>query len=84
MDPGRFLVVAAPKNADGGADLSQIRAFVGRDFQSFTYGPDVWHGPITALDNPQRFAIMMFNDGASGDEDVVRHAAPFAVVELGF
>ncbi len=80
LDAGRFLVVAGPKNAEGGADLAQLRAFVGSGFQSFTYGADMWHGPITALDGPMRFAIMMFNDGTSGDEEVVRHAAPFAVV----
>jgi ureidoglycolate lyase len=80
LGAGRYLVVAAPQNAEGGADLAGMRAFVGRDFQSFTYAADVWHGPITPLDDAMRFAIMMFNDGASGDEEVVRHDAPFAAV----
>jgi ureidoglycolate lyase len=80
LDAGRYLVVAGPKNADGGADLAQLRAFVGTDFQSFTYGADIWHGPITPLDGAMRFSIMMFNDGTAGDEEVVRHAAAFASV----
>ncbi len=81
LDHGRFLVVAGPKNGEGGADLDRIRVFVGSSFQSFTYGANVWHGPITPIDNPVRFAIMMFNDFVSGDEEVVRMSAPFAEVE---
>lgn len=82
LDSGRFLVVAGPKNAEGGADLSKMRVFVASDFQSFTYGADVWHGPITPLDGPIRFAIMMFRDETAADEEVVRLAEPFAMVEF--
>jgi ureidoglycolate lyase len=82
LDAGRFLAVVAPGAADGSADLSRLRVFVASDFQSFTYGADVWHGPITALDGPMRFAIMMFNDGSSGDEEVIRFSAPYAEAQV--
>jgi ureidoglycolate lyase len=78
LDPGRYLVMVAEKDAAGAADLTRLRLFVGDASQSFTYGADVWHGPITPLDGPMRFAIMMFNDGTSGDEELIRYDAPFA------
>ncbi|MBN9063789.1 MAG: ureidoglycolate lyase [Rhizobiales bacterium] len=82
LDPGRYLVIAGPKNAEGGADLATMRVFIGSGFQSFTYNADVWHGPITPLDSPMRFAIMMFNDGTSGDVELIRFPDPYLLVDL--
>ncbi|MGL4811057.1 MAG: ureidoglycolate lyase, partial [Beijerinckiaceae bacterium] len=73
LDKGRYLVLVAPKNTAGAADVDGLRAFIATHDQMMTYGPDIWHGPMTPLDNPMRFAIQMFNDGTSGDEEVIRH-----------
>lgn len=82
LDEGRYLVIAAPKNSDGSADLGQVEAFIATSAQSMTYNANIWHGPMTPLDGPMRFAIIMFNDGGSGDEELIRHAQPFATVTL--
>ena len=81
LSAGRYLTVVAPKNADGTANLVALSAFVAES-QSITYKADVWHGPMTPLDGPMRFAIFMFNDGVSGDEEVIRHEQPFAMLMI--
>ena len=43
-----------------------------------TYGVGVWHHPFTVLDRPARFAIVMWRDGTSADDDFV-DVPPFAV-----
>ncbi|MGL4323026.1 MAG: ureidoglycolate lyase [Beijerinckiaceae bacterium] len=80
LNDGRYLVLVAPKRPDGSADVQQAQAFLAAPGQSITYSPDIWHGPMTPLDQPMHFAIMMFNDGTSGDEEVIRHDAPFAML----
>lgn len=82
LDEGRYLVIAAPKNSDGSADVTKIEAFIATSAQSMTYNANIWHGPMTPLDGPMRFAIIMFNDGGSGDEELIRHGQPFAMAAL--
>lgn len=81
LSAGRYLTVVAPKNADGTANLAALSGFIAGN-QSITYKADVWHGPMTPLDQPMRFAIFMFNDGISGDEEVIRHQQPFALLTI--
>jgi ureidoglycolate lyase len=78
MGPQRYLVVVAPKRGDGGPDLPHARAFVPEPFVGITYGADVWHHPMTILEGPARFAVLMWNDGTAGDQEVVE-VEPFTV-----
>jgi ureidoglycolate lyase len=76
---GRWLVVVAPHAAAGGPDMGLARAFLARGDQGVTYGADVWHHPFTVLDMEARFAVMMWRDGTSADEEFV-DVAPFEIV----
>jgi ureidoglycolate lyase len=79
LDVARWLVIVAPKAADGGPDVAKVRAFVAGPAQGVTYRADTWHHPMTVLDRPARFAIFMWRDGSAGDEEFVTLARPFAV-----
>jgi ureidoglycolate lyase len=71
VDAGRYLVMVAPKAADGGPDIDGARLFVVDGTTGISYDADVWHHPMTVLDRPATFATVMFNDGGSGDEEFV-------------
>ncbi|MGX9962180.1 ureidoglycolate lyase [Roseomonas sp. F4] len=78
MDGGRWIAIVAPHAADGGPDMARAQAFVARADQGVTYGANVWHHPFTVLDRPGRFAVFMWKDGTTTDEEFVE-VAPFDV-----
>ncbi|MBR0652703.1 ureidoglycolate hydrolase [Roseomonas terrae] len=80
MDAGRWLVLVAPNGADGGPEMAKARAFLARPDQGVTYGADVWHHPSTVFDQTARFAIVMWKDGGSEDDEFIQ-VAPFIVTE---
>lgn len=71
LEAGRWLVVVAPHGPDGGPDMANARAFVCGAQQGITYRADVWHHPLTVLDAPATFAVLMWRDGSAGDEEFV-------------
>lgn len=71
LEAGRWLVVVAPHGPEGGPDMANARAFVCGPHQGITYRADVWHHPLTVLDAPATFAVFMWRDGSSGDEEFV-------------
>jgi ureidoglycolate lyase len=73
----RFLVVVAPADADGLPDLDAARAFVGSRGQGINYRLGVWHAPITALDQPGDFAMLMWERGTA--DDCTIHRSPTAL-----
>jgi ureidoglycolate lyase len=78
MEAGRWLVLVAPHGADGGPDMAHARAFLAQPDQGVTYGADVWHHPSTVFDRTARFAIFMWKDGTSADDEF-RDVAPFSI-----
>jgi ureidoglycolate lyase len=78
MEAGRWLAIVAPHGADGKPDMARAKAFLARPDQGVTYGADVWHHPFTVIDRPARFAIFMWKDGSSADDEFVE-VAPFEV-----
>jgi ureidoglycolate lyase len=79
MEAGRWLAIVAPHAMEGGGpDMARARAFLARPDQGITYGPDVWHHPFTVLDREARFAVLIWRDGTTGDEEFV-DVAPFTV-----
>ena len=50
MDPGRWLVVVAPKLESGMPDVEKSEAFVAGSGQGVTYGMNVWHHPLSVID----------------------------------
>ena len=79
----RYLIMVAPGAASGGPDVSQVRAFVAGPRQGITYRMGTWHHGLTVLDEPAEFAVLMWCDGTSGDEEFVPLAEPFTVLLSG-
>lgn len=68
VDVGRYLVMVAPHDADGGPDVDGLRLFEVDGGTGISYDANVWHHPMTVLDKPATFATVMFLDGGAGDE----------------
>ena len=74
QEAGRWLVIVAPHDKDGGPDMARARAFLAGPMQGVTFGANVWHHPFTILDGPARFVIVMWRDGSRTDEEFVEVA----------
>ncbi len=79
LEVSRWLVVVAPHGADGGPDPSRAVAFLVGPGQGVTYHANTWHHPLTILDRPGRFAVVMWRDGSRTDEEFRTLEAPFTV-----
>jgi ureidoglycolate lyase len=79
IEVGRWLVVVAPHAAISGPDMAGARAFVAGPGHGVTYGANVWHHPLTILDRPASFAVFMWRDGSSGDEEFFTLPAPVTI-----
>ena len=62
--PGRAYIDKMLENRRGGAAPS-------RADQGVTYGANVWHHPSTVFDREARFAVFMWKDGTSADDEFV-------------
>ncbi len=78
FDVGRWLIVVAPHAPQGGPDVAKARAFIAGPDQGVTYRVNTWHHGLTVLDRPGRFAVFMWRDGGSGDEEFVP-VEPFTI-----
>lgn len=76
----RYVVLATLDAAGGGPDLGRLRAFVARAGQGVTYAMGTWHHPLTVLDGPASFAVLMWRDGTAGDEEFVPVTTPLTIV----
>lgn len=79
LDVSRWLVIVAPSGADSGPDPSRAVAFLAGPGQGVTYHAGTWHHPLTILDRPGRFAVFMWRDGTTTDEEFRTLATPFTV-----
>lgn len=75
---GRWLVVVCLHATLGGPDVAHGRAFIAGPDQGITYRMNTWHHGLTVLDRPGRFAIFMWLDCSSGDEEFVP-VTPFTI-----
>lgn len=78
LAPTRWLVVVAPDATGGGPDLAAAEAFLPEPGQGITLHPGAWHAPLTVLDTPAPFAILMWRDYGPDDEEVME-ITPFEV-----
>ena len=76
LDASRWIVAVAPHAEEGGPETQHLRAFLAEADQGITYSADVWHHPLTVLEQPATFAVLMWRDGTSADEDFVTLAEP--------
>ncbi len=80
IDVARYLVIVAPGGADGGPDAAGARAFIANGRQGITLRLNTWHHSMTVLDAPAEFAVLMWCDGGSGDEEFRDLSQPFKVI----
>ena len=79
LEPARYLILVAPRAANG-PDVAQARAFVAAPGQGITYAMNTWHHPMTVLDAPAGFAVMMWRDDGPDDEYWHTLAQPITVL----
>lgn len=75
----RWLVVVAPHAPEGGPDVSRLQAFVARGDQGVTFAADVWHHPLTVLEEAASFALFMWRNATESDEEILDLADPVTV-----
>jgi ureidoglycolate lyase len=68
LGSARYLAIVCASDADGGPDLAELRGFLAGPEQVVTYARNVWHHPMTVLDNPMEFAVAMGVTGRSDDD----------------
>lgn len=71
LSVSRWLVIVAPPAPGGGPDAQGARAFLAGPEQGITFRAGTWHHGLTVLDRPASFAIFMWRDGSTGDEEFV-------------
>jgi ureidoglycolate lyase len=80
LEPARYLIMVAPRAADGGPDVAKARAFIAAPGQGITYAMNTWHHPMTVLDAPAGFAVMMWRDNGPDDEHWHTLAEPIEIL----
>ncbi len=78
MGASRWLVLVAPDGANGGPDMTRLRAFLPAPGTGITLQVGCWHYPLTVLDAPAPFTLAMWRDGGPDDEEV-RDVSPVTV-----
>lgn len=77
----RWLVVVSPHlhpTLGPGPDVDKAVAFIANGQQGITYRPDTWHHGLTVLEGDGQFAVFMWRDGSTLDEEFYE-IAPFEV-----
>ncbi|NQV58145.1 MAG: ureidoglycolate lyase [Alphaproteobacteria bacterium] len=78
LDCDRYLVIAAhPQGTDGPPDPATLRAFIAPGHVGINYNAGTWHFPLTSLDRPATFALLMYMDGGPRDVDWATLVEPF-------
>lgn len=80
MQSGRWLIVVAPASADGSPDLDRVQAFVAGPHQSICIHRNVWHAPLTVLDRPSEFGMIMWKCDTGEDSDIKTLDQPIFIV----
>jgi ureidoglycolate lyase len=63
LGPARFVVAACLPGADGSPDLATLQGFIAEGRTGICYTRGVWHLPITILERPTTFLMMMMAVG---------------------
>lgn len=74
-----YLVLVAVNGSDDQPDLSTLRAFRVPTHMGINYRARVWHHPMVAIDAAVCFAVWMFADGTSDDEQFVQLSEPLTI-----
>ncbi len=69
VEGGQYIVMVAPHGVDGGPDMTAARAFLAEPHQGINYKADVWHHPMTVIDQPATFTTVMWLADDGEDEE---------------
>ena len=83
LSVGRWLVAVAPTGTDGLPDLGGLLAFHAGPGDAICIARDVWHAPLTVLDRPARFAMLMWKSATGTDGVVHRLPGPLRLSLTG-
>jgi ureidoglycolate lyase len=64
----RWLVVLAPSLPDGSPDIDNLKCFLAGQNDAICIGQNVWHAPLTVIDQAAEFAMLMWrrDEGENG------------------
>jgi ureidoglycolate lyase len=79
IDCGGWIVMVAPHTPDNRPDMTKARAFLAGPEQGVTYGANIWHHPMTIVEQPAVFAIFMWLEGGTGDEEFFTLPQPVTI-----
>ncbi len=79
LNGSAYLVLVATNNCNDQPDLSTLRAFRVPIHTGINYRERVWHHPMIAIDAVASFAVWMFTDGTSDDEQFVPLPEPVTI-----
>ena len=68
LDVSRWVLLVAP-DRDGVPDVAGLRAFVATGDQGVNYHLGTWHHPLRILDQPGRFAVLMWTTGVKAKDE---------------
>lgn len=68
LGSGKYLVIVCASASDGRPDLANLRCFIAGAHQSVTFARNVWHHPMTVLDNMMEFVVAMGMTGRQDDD----------------
>ena len=71
LDVVAYVIVVAPDDAVGQADLDRARAFTVPGTMGIVYGVGTWHVGMSVLGLPGGMAMLVHEDGTDGDCEYV-------------
>ena len=71
LDVAAYVIVVAPDDAAGQADLDRAQAFTVPGTMGIVYGVGIWHVGMSVLDRPGGMAMLVHEDGTDGDCEYV-------------
>jgi ureidoglycolate lyase len=75
LGTSRYLAIVCGAAPDGLPDLATLRCFIAGPHQGVTFARNVWHHPMTVLDEAMEFAVAMATTGRQDDDVFVEIAA---------
>ena len=76
---GRYVIVVAESLPDGSPDLAQLRAFQAPGNVGVVYAPGVWHAGATVLGGEGSFAVLMWRNDTTDDDELLSLSAPVRI-----
>lgn len=68
LGAARYLAIVCGAAAGGDPDLATLRGFLAGPDQAVTFARNVWHHPMTVLDDHMEFAVAMGVTGKTDDD----------------